>query len=175
MTTTAPARTWRLGRTGRRAALITHIASAGAWLGMDVVMGIAVLTAVTTPSAGTAALCLRALELFAVWPLLTAGLVCLLSGVLLGLGTKYGLVRYWWVLVKLVLNLVLCTLVLLLLRPTVLEKAEAARRWTATGAGDLSPGDLVFPPIVSTTALLVAVTLSVAKPWGRVRRSPGVG
>jgi hypothetical protein len=31
-------------------------------------------------------------------------------------------------------------------------------------------GDLVFPPIVSTGALLFAMVLSVFKPWGRVRR-----
>jgi hypothetical protein len=28
--------------------------------------------------------------------------VALASGVLLGLGSKYGLVRYWWVTVKLI-------------------------------------------------------------------------
>jgi hypothetical protein len=33
--------------------------------------------------------------LFAVWPLIATGLVCLASGVVLGLGTKWGLIRYW--------------------------------------------------------------------------------
>jgi hypothetical protein len=28
---------------------------------------------------------------------------------------------------------------------------------------------LIFPPIVSTTALLVAMLLAVFKPWGRIR------
>jgi hypothetical protein len=46
-----------------------------------------------------------------------AGRWTLTSGVLLGLGTKYGLVRYWWVLVKLVINVVLVALVLILLWP----------------------------------------------------------
>jgi hypothetical protein len=31
--------------------------------------------------------------------------------------------------------------------------------------------NLLFPPIVSSTAVIVAMTLSVFKPWGRVRRS----
>jgi hypothetical protein len=30
-------------------------------------------------------------------------------------------------------------------------------------------GDLVFPPIVSPTLLLVAMVLAVFKPWGRLR------
>jgi hypothetical protein len=30
-------------------------------------------------------------------------------------------------------------------------------------------GDLIFPAIVSPTALLVAMALAVFKPWGRIR------
>jgi hypothetical protein len=30
-------------------------------------------------------------------------------------------------------------------------------------------GDLIFPPIVFPTALLVAMALAVVKPWGRIR------
>jgi hypothetical protein len=37
--------------------------------------------------------------------------VSLASGVVLGLGTKWGLIRYWWVAAKLVLNVVLVALV----------------------------------------------------------------
>jgi hypothetical protein len=31
-------------------------------------------------------------------------------------------------------------------------------------------GGLIFPPIVSTSALLVATVLAVFKPWGRIRK-----
>jgi hypothetical protein len=116
----------------------------------------------------TAATSYQALQIFAVWPLLTAGLLCLASGVLLGLGTKYGLVRYWWVAVKLVLNIVLTTLVLVLLRPGVAAAAEYGRG-VAQGLSGPAPTDMIFPPVVSTTALLIAMILSVYKPWGRVR------
>ena len=33
------------------------------------------------------------------------------------------------------------------------------------------PTGLIFPPIVSPTALLMAMALAVFKPWGRIRRS----
>ena len=63
------------------------------------------------------------------WPLVIVGLVTLASGVLLGLGTKYGLVRYRWVLVKLVVNVVLVTLVVLVLWPGLTTLAmRVARR-----------------------------------------------
>jgi hypothetical protein len=161
-------RPWRLGARTRKGFLVAHIASAGTWIGIDVAMGVIVFTALFGDEE-TRALCYRALELFAVWPLIATGLVCLASGVVLGLGTKWGLIRYWWVAVKLALNVLLVALVPLALRPEVVEKAEQGRRFMAGGAASLAVGDLIFPPIVSPTLLLVAFVLAVFKPWGLIR------
>lgn len=166
----AGARPWRLRGGTRKTVLVLHIASAGAWLGIDVVIGVLVFTALLTGSDRTKALCYQALELFAVWPLLATGLFCLATGILLGLGSRYGLVRFWWVAVKLVLNIVLSGLVLVALRPTVAGAAARAGDFLAGGAPDLGVGDLIFPPVVSTGALVFATVLSVFKPWGRIRR-----
>jgi hypothetical protein len=168
-TDAGPSRPWRLGRRARRTVLLLHIAAAGTWLGIDVVMAVLVFTAMLTSSAQTKAVAYQALETFAIWPLLSVGLLCLASGVLLGLGSKYGLLRYWWVAVKLGLNIVLSTLVLVALRPGVVEAAERGRELLAGGSPDLGVGDLVFPPVVSTSAVLFAMALSVFKPWGRIR------
>jgi uncharacterized membrane protein len=162
---------WRLGGKTRKSVLLVHIASAGVWLGIDVVMAVLVFTALFTNDDQTKALSFQALELVAVWPLLITGLVCLLTGILLGLGSRYGLVRYWWVAVKLVLNLLLTGLVLVALAPEVAAHAEQARQFVAGEPAALGIGDLIFPPIVSPTALLVAMVLAVFKPWGRIRRS----
>jgi uncharacterized membrane protein len=166
-----PAVRWRLGAGTRKGVLLIHIVSAGAWLGVDVVMAVLVFRALLTDDGGAKALSFRALELIAVGPLLACGLVCLLSGVLLGLSSRYGLVRYWWVAVKLVLNLVLTGLVLVALAPEVAAHAEEARQFDAGLPVPLEVGQLIFPPIVSPTALLVAMALAVFKPWGRIRRS----
>lgn len=169
--TPTPRRPRQLPRRTRKAVLVVHIASAGAWIGLDVVMAVLVVTAAATKSKNTKAVSLQALELFAVWPMLVTGLVCLLSGLVLGLGTKFGLVRYWWVAVKLVLNIVLVVLVATALRSGVHEAAEQARALATGQVADVPLGDLKFPPIVSPIALMFAVTLSVYKPWGRVRRT----
>jgi hypothetical protein len=160
---------WRLGGRTRKGVLLVHIASAGVWLGIDVVMGVLVFTALLSDDDRTKALSFRALELVAVGPLLATGLVCLLTGILLGLSSKYGLVRYWWVAVKLVLSLLLTALVLVALAPEVAAAAERARQFDAGLPAPLGIGNLIFPPIVSPTALLVAMTLAVFKPWGRIR------
>jgi hypothetical protein len=173
--TTVPARgarPWRLGARTRKSVLVIHIVSTGAWLGVDVAMAVIVFTALLTDDSGTKALCYQALELFAVPSLLAAGLVCLASGILLGLGSKYGLVRYWWVATKLGLNLLLTALVPVALAPEVARMAEQARLFVAGEPAALAVTDLIYPPIVSPTALLVAVVLAVFKPWGRVRKRP---
>jgi hypothetical protein len=165
-----PAASRRLGAGTRRVVLIVHIVSAGSWFGIDVAMAVVIGTVLVTDDPLTAAACLRTLELITVWPLLSAGVVCLLSGIVLGLGSKWGLVRYWWVAGKLGLNLVLTALVPIALLPEVTRLGDQARQ--ALGgvpvAYDLS--NLIYPPTVSPTLLLVAFTLSVVKPWGRIRR-----
>jgi hypothetical protein len=162
----------RLSTRARKLVLLVHIAAAGAWLGLDLVLGILVVTALTSPDATSVGAAAASIATFATWPLIVAGLVTLITGMLLGLATKYGLVRYWWVLAKLVINVVLVTLVVLVLSPGVTALGEAGRAALEDGAAPPIPGTLLFPPIVSSTAVIVAMTLAVFKPWGRVRRSP---
>ena len=155
----------------RKLLLLVHIAAAGVWLGLDLVLGILVVTVLTGDATGAGAAA-ASLAAVATWPLVVAGLVTLASGVLLGLGSKYGLVRYRWVLVKLVVNVVLVTLVVLVLWPGMVTAGEAGRVALADGAAPAMTATLVVPPVVSSTALVVAMTLSVFKPWGRTRRVP---
>jgi hypothetical protein len=157
----------QLGRGTRRALLAAHIVASGAWIGTDVVLGVLVFSALSADPAA-AALCLQVLPLL-FWPVLIAGLVSLVTGIALGLGTRYGLLRYWWVAVKLVINLVLVVLVALVLRGGL---DEAAARGAAGGPDAVEGlGTLVFPPVVSLTLLVTATVLAVVKPWGRIRRS----
>lgn len=160
----------RLGARTRKGFLVAHIVSAGAWIGIDAVLGILVLTGLRTGDPGVAATSFQALELFAVWPMLTAALCCLATGAVLGLGSKYGLVRYWWVAAKVVINVAMCTLILFALRPGLGDAAEYGRRLAAGSAPGADPSFLLYPVVVAPTLLLVAVLLSVFKPWGRIGR-----
>jgi hypothetical protein len=72
--------------------------------------------------------------------------------------------------INLALNILLVVLVMFALRPGVIEMAEQGRRFAAGEAASLAVGDLVFPPIVSTSALRSATVLAVFKPWGRIRK-----
>lgn len=159
-----------LGRRWRRAFLILHIIAGGAWIGIDVMVAVLVWTGRFGPDADVRGLAYRALAAFAVWPMLTSGLFCLVTGVVLGLGAKWGLLRNWWVAVKLVLSLVLCTLIIVALEPGMAAVAGYGRDLAAGTEAPPEVSSLFFPPAVSLTALTVATVLSVVKPWGRIRR-----
>lgn len=164
-----------LSRGWRKTTLVVHIVAAGAWIGIDVIVAVLVLTGWFGTDVAVRSLAYRALATFVVLPMLASGLVCLATGLILGLGTKWGLLRYWWVAVKLVLNLVLCTLILVLLQPAM---DEVARYGSDLLAGSPDPGrvpDMFFPPAVSLTALGFATVLAVAKPWGRIRSRRSLG
>ncbi len=161
---------FRLGRRWRRVTLILHIIAGGAWIGIDVMVAVLVWTGRFAADAEVRGLAYRALAAFVVGPMLTSGLVCLFTGVVLGLGTKWGLLRYWWVAVKLGLNLVLCTLILVALEPGLDAVARYGRDLAGGAEAPAEVSTLFFPPAVSLTALTVATVLGVVKPWGRTRR-----
>jgi hypothetical protein len=164
-TAPAPGLRWpRLGPRVRRVTLIVHLASVAAWFGMHVVLGVMTFAALGGPAASAPAFA-TSIAMFVGWPLIAAALLTLLSGLALAVGSKYGLLRYWWVATKLVLTGVLITLVLLVLIPSVAELAAAASE-----PGFALDQQLIAPPIVSSGALLFTIAISVIKPWGRTRR-----
>ena len=179
----------RLSRKGRKALLLFHVLSSVSWIGVDLAMGVLAYRGLATDDPAELAVIYRALEMFCVPLLLTLpdalpvaarDLLSLGSGIWLGLGTRFGLVRYWWVLVKLAISLVLLTLVLVALRPTLLEGAAQATVVDASLPERLTDvrRNMLFPPVVSTTMLAFVTWLAVYKPWGvtpRGRRFLTVG
>jgi hypothetical protein len=175
-------RTRRLSPALRKGLLTAHIVVGVGWIGVDVVLLILALTGLTSTDSNTVAASYLAIGTFTTVLLLPAGVLTLATGLLLGAGTRWGIVRYWWLTAKLVITVVLTTLVVLLLRPRVAEVAGQARQAGAAGLsrdqlGTL-PIDLVFPPSVSIAALLAATVLAVYKPWGTTpfarRREPSM-
>lgn len=68
------------------------------------------------------------------------------------------------------MNVVLCTLILVALQPGMGDVASYGETLGAGGTPTEDVSGLIFPPVVSLTALSIATLLSVYKPWGRVRR-----
>jgi uncharacterized membrane protein len=152
----------------RKFVLLAHILSSVSWIGVDLVMGVLSFRGLTTDDPQTVATAYGGLALFCVPLLLTLGLLTLTTGVVLGLGTRFGLARYWWVVTKLVITVAFCVLILVALRPTLAEAGTQTALVDATLPERLTDvrRNMIFPPIVSTSMLLFASWLSVYKPWG---------
>jgi hypothetical protein len=160
----------RLSRRWRQTLLALHILASAAWIGIDVIVAVLVTTGWFAADIELRSLAYRALATFIVWPMLVSGLVCLATGLLLGLGTKWGLIRFWWVFVKLALNVVLCTLIVVILQPGMAEVAAYGEELLTGNPSTDRVAQLFFPPAVSLTCLTLATVLAVFKPWGRIRR-----
>ncbi|HEY8454798.1 MAG TPA: hypothetical protein VIL34_04340 [Actinopolymorphaceae bacterium] len=158
-----------LGKGWRKATLVVHIVAAGSWIGIDVIVAVLVLTGWFGTDVTLRSLAYQALATFVVWPMFTAGLVCLVTGLVLGVGTTWGLLRYWWVAVKLVLTIVLCTLILVLLQPGMADVAAYGQELLAGDPDPARVSRMFFPPAVSLSTLSLATALAVVKPWGRIR------
>jgi hypothetical protein len=161
----------RLARRQRQAVLVLHIVSAVGWIGVDLALLPLVLTGLTTNDGATAAAAFEAVAILVPWTVPALSVLIVTTGVLLGLGTKWGLVRYWWVAVKLVISLILVTLVFTSLLPAVTSiDVASGSSGDAVRATLDDPTVFLYPPVVSSLMLLAAVVLSVIKPWGRRSR-----
>jgi hypothetical protein len=162
---------WRLPPAVRKAMLVVHIVMGIGWMGVDIALLVLLLTARTTADPLLVVSGFTSVRTIvpATVPPLSLGI--LLTGTFLGVGTRWGLLRYWWVVGKLLLSLVMTVLVFVALVPAVTRistglasgvSAESVR--ASLGA---LPTMLLFPPIVSFLMLGVAAILSIYKPWSR--------
>jgi uncharacterized membrane protein len=90
-------------------------------------------------------------------------LASLLTGLIMALGTPWGLFRHYWVVLSLVLTIV-ATIVLLVHMQTVSDVASRAAETPSAAVGGL-PGELVHAG-VGPVVLLVIQLLNVYKPRG---------
>ncbi|WP_163510727.1 hypothetical protein [Fodinicola acaciae] len=164
----------QLPRAARKSVLLLHIFASVGWMGMDLAFFALVLTGLTTSSGTLAASCFLALTVAVPLGVGALSLLMVGTGVLLGLGTKWGLVRYWWVASKLAIGLLLVTLVYVALIPGVGELAATPVAATGDAVRAVigsSAQSLLYPPIVSFSLLGFSAVLSVFKPWGRLRKA----
>ncbi len=156
----------KLSRPARRASLVVHAAASAGWLGLTLGLFALGVTAATTGSAVTVEASVRAMKLFADWLLLPLAFLTLLSGLLLALGTPWGLARHRWVYTKFWLTLATTTATVFALRPGVNDAVFAV----AAGEPVPDAGDILFGPVVSLSAYLFMTVISILKPWGLTRR-----
>jgi hypothetical protein len=150
----------------RKFALTAHIAFSVGWLGAVVAYLALAIAGLTSHDAQMVRAAYLSMELIGWFIIVPFSLAALLSGLVQSLGTKWGLFRHYWILMKFLLTTA-ATIVLL-------RHMEAVSRMSGVAAETtLSSTDfralriqLVVHAAGGLLVLLAATTLSVYKPWG---------
>lgn len=150
-----------LGPRLRKLVLTAHIVSSVGWIGAIagfLALAVAALTSEETEAVRATYLAMELMGWFVLVPLAFASL---LTGLVQSLGTHWGLFRHYWVVFKLLINVV-ATVVLLVYTQTLDSLADTAREsdhvLRSASPALHAGGALVL--------LLVATTLAVYKPRG---------
>ncbi|MFN2417932.1 MAG: DUF2269 domain-containing protein [Candidatus Limnocylindria bacterium] len=109
-----------------------------------------------------------AMGLIALWAIVPLAITALLTGLVMALGTKWGLFRHWWVLISFVLTVV--ATVVLLSETRVISDGAAIAADPSTSAEQLLALPSTLPHSVGgLVVLLVIQVLNVHKPQGMTR------
>lgn len=155
----------RMGPNLRKLALTLHLLLSLGWIGavvVYIVLGISAVTSTDPETIRAAWIAMERSGWSAIVPLATGSLA---TGIIMSLGTPWGLFRHYWVLISLALT-VFCVAILLLHMPTVSAMTQIVRSDTA--ARDARGGDLLHPGL-GLAVLLVITVLNVYKPQGVTR------
>ena len=154
----------------RKFALTAHITCSVGWLGAVAGFLALSVTGLASQNAQTVRAAYLAMEATGWFVLVPLSLASLLTGLAQSLGTRWGLFRHYWVLAKLVINLV-ATIVLLLYMQTLGSLGDIAAETTSSSVdlNQLRSPSPVLHAGLALLLLLVATTLAVYKPRGMTR------
>jgi hypothetical protein len=153
----------------RKFALTAHVTCSVGSLGAVAGFLALAITGLTSENAQMVRAAYPAMELtarFVIVPLLFASL---LTGLVQSLGTTWGLLRHYWVLVKLLVTVVV--MIVLLLQMELISHMAGVAAETTLSSADLRGArrSLVIHAAGGLLVLLVPVTLAVYKPPGMTR------
>jgi hypothetical protein len=146
-----PAR--RLGRRAHRAVLITHVLTAVGWFGLAATVAFIGVAGGSANDIAYTEVMRSTLSLS-----IPLGLAAAATGIVLSVTTRWGLVRYWWVVGKEAITVAAIATDVLVVGPELTDAIDAGR-----------PGELPGPVVAHVVVLAIATVLSIWKPKARVR------
>jgi hypothetical protein len=149
----------------RKLALTAHVVSSVGWLGAVVVFMLMAIVGLTTRDSLVVRAAYLTMERIGWLAIVPACFLSFVTGVVQGLGTPWGLLRHYWVLIKLVITVLASGLLLLHMRP-IGHLANVAMQMPLSHAERAAQIQILADSAMALLALLTATTLSVFKPRG---------
>ena len=149
----------------RKLVLAVHLTVSVGWLGAVaayIALDVATATSHDAQTLRSAYLGMESIVRYAIVPLAIAAL---LTGLVMSLGTKWGLFRHWWVLISFLLTVF--AIAVLLVETRTISALGAMAADPATPVEDLRAlGSTLLHSLGGTVVLLVILVLNVYKPRG---------
>jgi hypothetical protein len=151
----------------RKLVLTAHVTCSAGWLGAIVCYFAISVTAMTSRDPQTIRALYHVMKSVVWLVLLPFDIASLVTGILMGLGTAWGILRHYWVSIKLVLNLV-TTAFLLIYTQEIGYFSGIASRMPLSSADmhTLRGADSLAHSVLALVVLLIAMGLAVYKPRG---------
>ena len=157
-----------MGLGARRLVLVLHITTSVGWVGAVISSLVLATVAVTTSNVDTVRAVNVVLEPMGRYALVPLSIASFATGVVQSVGTRWGLFWHYWVIVKLVINVVSAAVLFTYLE-TLTMLATAARSSATTDLDVLRSPSPVVHSAGALVLLLGATVLSVYKPRGMTR------
>jgi hypothetical protein len=156
----------------RKLTLTLHVIASVGWIGAVASFLALAVSGLVNPEPERVSASYVAMDLIYRWAVIPLGLASLVTGVISSLSTEWGLFRYYWVLVKLLMTIPAILLMLVHARPVgYLAGAVAAAAFSSAEATGLRV-QLIAYACAALLVLLAATVLSTYKPRGRTPHGP---
>jgi hypothetical protein len=142
--------------------LLAHISFSVGWFGAIIPYIALAVAGLTSHDNQLLRATYISMELIGWYVLVPLSIAALLSGLVQALGTRWGLLRHWWIVAKFLLT-IFAVAVLFRHMEDVSQMARAARE-TFVSSADFRP-ELIHS-VGGSLVLFIAIMLSVFKPWG---------
>lgn len=150
-----------------KAILISHITFSVGWLGAVAVFLALAITGLTS-QVELARASYLAMELSAWFVIVPFCLTSLFTGIVQAVGTKWGLFKYYWIVVKLFLTVTSTILLLLHMQPISYLAGVATDPSFSNAQQSGQVIQLIAKAGAAVLVLLIITTISVYKPWGKI-------
>lgn len=153
----------------RKFTLTSHITFSVGWLGAVAVFLALAITGLTTFDKQLAYSIYIAMEISTLYIIVPFCLASLITGLIQALGTKWGLFKHYWIIVKLFLTVAMTILLFLHLQPIsyLAGVATDISSYKIETSGTLI--DLIAKSGATILVLVAITTISIYKPWGKVQ------
>lgn len=149
----------------------THVAVSAGWLGLVVAMLTLGISAATASHPTFVLACYAMMERIGGAVIPFFAVATLLTGIVLSVATPWQLFQYWWIVVKLVLAVAVIATSVTLTGDWVQRAVAQAADVSRAGVNAGWPAWLVVAgSAIHLVFLWAATTISVDKPWGRIKR-----